>query len=47
MLNGLTASAVTSPRDWPAERQVEQLRLQLELLEQWSLAKRGRPAAAT
>jgi AcrR family transcriptional regulator len=47
VLNGLTASAVTSPRDWPAERQVEQLRLQLELLEQWSLAKRGRPAAAT
>ena len=31
-MNGLTASAVTSPRDWPAATQVEQLRLQLGLL---------------
>jgi AcrR family transcriptional regulator len=31
-INGLTASAVTSPGDWPAAMQVEQLRLQLELL---------------
>lgn len=32
-INGLTASVVTSRRDWPAERLLEQLRLQLELLE--------------
>jgi hypothetical protein len=35
-MNGLTASAVTSPRDWPAALQVEQLRLQLSLLRQWA-----------
>jgi TetR/AcrR family transcriptional repressor of bet genes len=35
-MNGLTASAVTSPRDWPAGTQVEQLRLQLGLLRQWA-----------
>jgi TetR/AcrR family transcriptional regulator, transcriptional repressor of bet genes len=34
-VNGLTASAVTSPSDWPGAIQVEQLRLQLELLRQW------------
>jgi TetR/AcrR family transcriptional repressor of bet genes len=34
-INGLTASAVTSPSDWPAAVQVEQLRLQLDLLHQW------------
>lgn len=38
-INGLTAGAVTSPGDWPAAVQVEQLRLQLELLRQWG--KRG------
>jgi AcrR family transcriptional regulator len=35
-INGLTASAVTSPRDWPAARQVEQLQLQLNLLKSWA-----------
>ncbi len=35
-INGLTASAVTSPADWPAATQIAQLRLQLELLEQWA-----------
>lgn len=35
-MNGLTASAVTSPRDWPADIQVAQLRLQLDLLRQWA-----------
>ncbi|MBW4050988.1 MAG: TetR family transcriptional regulator [Proteobacteria bacterium] len=35
-INGLTASAVASPGDWPAQRQVEQLRLQLQLLEAWA-----------
>jgi TetR/AcrR family transcriptional repressor of bet genes len=34
-INGLTASAVTSPGDWPAGRQSEQLRLQLDLLRHW------------
>jgi AcrR family transcriptional regulator len=38
-INGLTAGAVTSPGDWPAAVQVEQLRLQLDLLRQWG--KRG------
>jgi TetR/AcrR family transcriptional regulator, transcriptional repressor of bet genes len=33
-INGLTASAVTSPGDWPAGMQIEQLRLQLDLLRQ-------------
>jgi TetR/AcrR family transcriptional repressor of bet genes len=41
-INGLTASAVTSPKDWPAAAQIEQLRLQLELLRQWA----GRARAA-
>jgi len=35
-MNGLTASAVTSPRDWPAATQVAQLRLQLDLLRGWA-----------
>lgn len=43
-INGLTASAVTSPRDWPAARQIEQLRLQLTLLKDW--AKPARAARA-
>ena len=34
-INGLTASAVTSPSDWPAAMQIDQLRLQLDLLRQW------------
>jgi TetR/AcrR family transcriptional repressor of bet genes len=41
-MNGLTASAVTSPRDWPAVMQVEQLSLQLDLLRQWANTKRLR-----
>ena len=35
-INGLTASAVTSPADWPAAQQVEQLRLQLQMLQRWA-----------
>jgi len=35
-INGLTASVVASPRDWPAARQVGQLRLQLEMLYAWA-----------
>jgi AcrR family transcriptional regulator len=35
-INGITASTVASRGDWPAERQVGQLRLQLELLHGWA-----------
>jgi AcrR family transcriptional regulator len=35
-INGLTASAVSSPRDWPADRQIRQLRLHLDLLRDWA-----------
>jgi TetR/AcrR family transcriptional regulator, transcriptional repressor of bet genes len=41
-INGLTAGAVTSPRDWPAAAQVEQLNLQLELLRRWAQQKRSK-----
>jgi AcrR family transcriptional regulator len=35
-INGITASTVASRADWPAERQIGQLRLQLELLHHWA-----------
>jgi AcrR family transcriptional regulator len=35
-INGITASTVASRGDWPAERQIGQLRLQLELLHGWA-----------
>jgi len=35
-INGVTASAVASRAEWPAARQVAQLRLQLELLHGWA-----------
>jgi TetR/AcrR family transcriptional repressor of bet genes len=35
-INGVTASAVASQSDWPAAKQVEQLRLQLQLLHTWA-----------
>jgi hypothetical protein len=31
-INGLTAGAVVSRSNWPADKQIEQLRLQLQLL---------------
>ena len=37
-INGITASTVASHSDWPATRQIEQLRLQLELLRAWAAA---------
>jgi TetR/AcrR family transcriptional regulator, transcriptional repressor of bet genes len=40
-MNGLTAGAVTSPRDWPASKQSEHLKLQLELLRRWAMPKRN------
>jgi TetR/AcrR family transcriptional regulator, transcriptional repressor of bet genes len=36
-INGLTASAVANPGDWPPERQTAQLRLQLQLLRAWAI----------
>ena len=46
-INGLTASAVANPGDWPAAKQIAQLRLQLQLLHAWAMrtAARGRRAA--
>ncbi len=38
-INGLTASAVITRSDWPAERLIAQLELQLDLLRAW--ARRG------
>ncbi len=38
-LNGLTASAVTSPQDWPADRQLQALRLHLSLIYRWASAQ--------
>jgi AcrR family transcriptional regulator len=35
-INGVTASTVASRAEWPAARQIEQLRLQLELLHSWA-----------
>jgi AcrR family transcriptional regulator len=35
-INGITASAVVSRSDWPPVKQIEQLRLQLELLHEWA-----------
>jgi TetR/AcrR family transcriptional repressor of bet genes len=41
-INGLTAGSVTSPRDWPAAAQIEQLRLQLDLLRRWAKTRKSR-----
>jgi TetR/AcrR family transcriptional regulator, transcriptional repressor of bet genes len=46
-INGLTAGAVTSPRDWPAAKQTEQLELQLELLRRWAKSKRVKAVRST
>jgi AcrR family transcriptional regulator len=35
-INGVTASAVPNQSDWPAAKQTEQLRLQLQLLHAWA-----------
>jgi len=44
-INGLTASAVANPGDWPPQKQIAQVRLQLELLYAWALTASGAPAA--
>ena len=43
-INGLTASAVTSRGEWPADRQIEQLALQLQMLHDWASRVAGAPA---
>jgi AcrR family transcriptional regulator len=43
-INGLTASAVANAGDWPPERQIEQLRLQLQLLHAWATGATGKPS---
>jgi TetR/AcrR family transcriptional regulator, transcriptional repressor of bet genes len=45
-INGLTASAVVSRADWPPARQIEQLRLQLELLHAWAASGSARRTRA-
>jgi TetR/AcrR family transcriptional repressor of bet genes len=40
-INGLTASAVASQSDWPAAKQIEQLRLHLHLLYGWAAETAG------
>jgi hypothetical protein len=42
-INGLTASAVSSPNDWPPARQIEQLKLQLEMLHGWAAGQQKAP----
>jgi TetR/AcrR family transcriptional regulator, transcriptional repressor of bet genes len=44
-INGLTASAVANPGDWPAAKQIEQLRLQLQLLHAWAAHAAGTAGA--
>jgi AcrR family transcriptional regulator len=41
-VNGVTASTVASRSEWPAARQIAQLRLQLELLYAWAMRRRSR-----
>jgi AcrR family transcriptional regulator len=43
-INGITASTVASRSDWPAARQIGQLRLQLQLLHGWA-TQGANPAA--
>jgi len=44
-INGVTASTVASRAEWPATRQIEQLRLQLDLLYAWASGGAGTAAA--
>ena len=45
-INGVTASTVANRGDWPAARQVGQLRLQLQLLHGWAMSHAGSATAA-
>jgi len=42
-INGLTASAVANLSDWPPDKQLAQLRLQLQLLHGWACAAAAVP----
>jgi TetR/AcrR family transcriptional regulator, transcriptional repressor of bet genes len=42
-INGLTASAVANPCDWPPHKQLAQVRLQLALLHEWAMGAAGTP----
>jgi len=44
-INGLTASAVANPGDWPPQKQLAQVRLQLRLLHEWATGAAGSPPA--
>jgi TetR/AcrR family transcriptional regulator, transcriptional repressor of bet genes len=46
-INGLTASAVANPADWPPQKQIAQLRLQLQLLQAWAVAAPFKTIACT
>ena len=46
-INGVTASTVASRAEWPAARQIGQLRLQLELLHAWASGGASYAAART
>ena len=46
-INGVTASTVASRAEWPATRQIGQLRLQLELLHAWASGGASYAAART
>jgi AcrR family transcriptional regulator len=46
-INGVTASTVASRAEWPATRQIGQLRLQLELLHGWASGGASYAAART
>jgi TetR/AcrR family transcriptional regulator, transcriptional repressor of bet genes len=45
-INGLTASAVANPGDWPPPKQIGQVRLQLQLLHAWAMGATGAPRRA-
>jgi AcrR family transcriptional regulator len=40
-INGVTASAVSSPADWPPEEQMRQLRVHLGLVREWAQTARA------
>jgi TetR/AcrR family transcriptional repressor of bet genes len=47
LMNGITAGAVTSPRDWPAAKQLEHLSFQLDLLRRWAKPMRASAGHST
>jgi AcrR family transcriptional regulator len=45
-INGLTATTVANRSDWPAEKQVAQMRLQVDLLRDWAAKSRKERSSA-